>query len=243
MRFLRILGLVLVHARAVGHVCGAEAALDLIARGHHRLGGHVDAVGPHVGDVAGLIQTLRRTHALLGPHAELAAGFLLQGRCHEGRIGIARGGLCFHRFHAQAARGHGLNSQLGCRGGRNIELVELLAAQHRQARLELLPAGGDKIGRDRPVFTGAERLDLHLAVHDQPQADRLHAPGGFCAGQLAPEHGRQGEAHQVIQGASGQIGIDQRLIHLARILHRLGHGGLGDGVERHPADLFSLFQR
>ena len=60
VRFLRVLGLVLVHPGAVRQVLGAELGLDRVARGHHRLGRHVDAVGPHVGDEPGLVEPLRR---------------------------------------------------------------------------------------------------------------------------------------------------------------------------------------
>ena len=60
MRFLRVFGLVFIHASVGRHVITAEFRLDGVARGVHRLGGHVDAVGPHIGDMARLIEPLRR---------------------------------------------------------------------------------------------------------------------------------------------------------------------------------------
>ena len=79
MRLLRILGLVFVDARRIGHIGRTEPALDLVTRLCHRFGGHINAVGPHIGDVARLIQPLCRRHARFGPHAKFAAGLLLQG--------------------------------------------------------------------------------------------------------------------------------------------------------------------
>ena len=111
--FLRVLGLVLVHARAVGQVFGAVAILDRVARGHHRLGRHVDPVGPHIGDMARLVEPLRRVHRLARAHAELAAGFLLQGRGHEGRRGVAHRGLGLDRAHAQRPGGHRVHRKSG----------------------------------------------------------------------------------------------------------------------------------
>ena len=242
MRFLRILGLVLVHARAVGHISRAEAILDRIAGGHHGFGRHVDAIGPHIGDMPRLIQTLRRRHAGLGAHAELAAGLLLQGGGHEGRIGVARRGLGFHRGDLEIARCHRLHGQFGGFGGGDIELIQLLAAQNGQLGFKFLPARGHEDGGHAPVFAGAEGLDLHLAFDDQAQTDRLHPACRFGARQLAPQHRRQGEAHQIIQRTAGQIGLHQRGIDLTGVLHRLGHRRFGDGVEGDTADLLALLQ-
>ena len=88
----------------------------------------------------------------------------------------------------------------------------------------------------RPVFTGAESLDLHLALDDQAQGDRLHTSGGFRAGQFAPKHGREVEPHQIVQRAAGEIGLDQRHVDLTRVLHRLGHGLFGDLVKDDAAN-------
>ena len=240
MRLLRVLGLVLVHARAVGNIGRPEAALDLVTGGHHGLGGHVDAVGAHVGDVPRLIQPLRGVHRGLGAHAVFAAGLLLQGRGHEGRIGIARGGLGLDTGDLQRARGDGRHRQFSGLGRGNVEFRQLPPTQNGQRRLELLPARGGENGLHRPVFLGAEGLDLHLALDDQAQADRLHAARRFCPRQFAPQHRRQGKAHKVIQRPARQIGIDQRGIDLARGLHRRGHRILGDGVEGDAADGLAL---
>ena len=91
--------------------------------------------------------------------------------------------------------------------GGEVEAVELPSAHGHQPRLEALAPGRFKHRAHRPVFAGAERLDLHLAVDDDPERDRLHAAGGFRAGQLAPQDRREREAHlKVIQRAAGEVG-------------------------------------
>ena len=112
-----------------------------------------------------------------------------------------------------------------------IKFIKALAAQTGQPRVKLLTPRGAETGADRPIFARVESLNLHLAVNNQPQADRLHPACRFRPRQATPKHGRELEPHKVIQGAAGQIGLDQFHVHLAGIFHRFGDGGLGDGVE------------
>ena len=85
----------------------------------------------------------------------------------------------------------------------------------RRAR-ELFALGGRERGLDGPVFVGLEGLDLGLAVAHEAQRHRLHAAGRAGARQLAPQHGREREADEIVERAAGQIGLDQRRIDLAR---------------------------
>ena len=89
VRFLRVLGFVFVHPRRRRDKIFAELGLDRRAGFVNRFGCHVDAVGPHVGDETRFIETLSGVHGLPCAHAKLAAGFLLQGRCHERGRGVA----------------------------------------------------------------------------------------------------------------------------------------------------------
>ena len=76
---LRVLDLVGVVARSLGQVVGAVTLADHRARradGGIRHGG---AVGSHIGDEALFVQPLCRAHRHGRTHAELAAGFLLEG--------------------------------------------------------------------------------------------------------------------------------------------------------------------
>ena len=105
---------------------------------------------------------------------------------------------------------------------------------------KLVAARRRQLGDDRPVFLGDEFLDFQFAVADEPQRDRLHAAGRARARQLAPEHRREREADQIIERAAGEIGIDQRGVDGARMLHRLGHRLLGDRVEDDALDRLVL---
>ena len=68
----------------------------------------------------------------------------------------------------------------------------------------------------------------------------MHAARRARARQFAPQHRRQREADQIIERAARQIGVDQRLVDGARMLHRLGHRLLGDGVEHDALDRLRL---
>ena len=222
-------------------IAGAILAADHRAGLGDGFGHHGDAVGPHIGDQAGgvaadlhaFIQALRHLHGALGVEAQLAAGFLLQGRGLEGRRGVAldRAGLdAAHREVLGLDGGHGAVG-LGLIGQR--QLFDLPAVQLDQPGGEAARLGG-QVGADGPVFLGLERLDLLLALHDQAQRHRLHPPGRARPRQLAPQDRRQGETHQIIQRPAGQIGFDQFLVQRAGMGDGLHHGGFGDGVERHP---------
>ncbi len=75
-----------------------------------------------------------------------------------------------------------------------------------------------------------------------PQRHRLHPPRRARAGQLAPQHRREREADEVVERAARPVGVDQRLVDLARMAHRLLHRVLGDGVEHDAVDALVLEQ-
>ena len=102
-----------------------------------------------------------------------------------------------------------------------VELVELAAVEADEAGLEGVAARGGEERLDGPVLAGAEGLDLHLALDDEPQRHRLDAAGGLGAGELAPEDGREAEADEVVERPAREVGVDQLHVDLARVLHRL----------------------
>ena len=136
----------------------------------------------------------------------------------------------------KAARLQRLLEGLGFGAGADVEPLDLLAVGADEARLEGLVARGRERRDQRPVLAGNEFLDLKLAVADEPQRDRLDPAGRARAGQLAPQHRREVEADEVVERPAGEIGVDQRLVDVARVLHRVEHRLLGDGVEHHPLD-------
>ncbi|MGY3291194.1 hypothetical protein ACVWWP_004261 [Bradyrhizobium sp. LM3.6] len=244
------LGLGLVLARRVGHVGVAVILADHLARLRDR--GRIDlhAVGTHISnesgglaaDVDALIKPLRDAHRVRRRKAVFAAGFLLQRRGGEGRLRIAPGRLGIDGGNGKGRCFQRLLEVFRFRAGADVETLDLLAVGADETRLEGIAARRQQ-GRDqRPVFAGDELLDLEFAVADQPQRHRLHATGRAGAGQLAPQHGGEGEADQIVQRAARHVGVDQRAVDLARILHRVRDGLLGDGVEHHALDLV-VFQR
>ena len=246
VRFLRVLGLGAVETRLFRAIILAETRGDGIARGHNRAHIHLHAVGPHIGDRARFIKRLRQPHGVLRRETQLACSLLLQGRGGERRRGVAFQRLGFDAFDGEAPRLHG---GLGFHGNAlrtKAELFQLIAPELYQPRIEL-SAIVHHPRDDAPVFVRTKRLDLAFALNDQTQRDRLHAARAFRAGQLAPQHRREGKAEQVIERAAGEIGVDQRLIELARFRHRFGHSGFGDRVEGDAVNqrwhAFALFQQ
>ena len=236
MRFLGVLCLGGIESRLLRQHVGLAAIIagDHVAHGGHGFAGDLHAIGPHVGDVAIFIQVLRNPHGVAGTEAQPARCFLLQGRCGERRRRVAVHRFGLHRPHGKAILLNGFPRSIGCNIVQ-IKLRQFLAIQHREARLEGGAIGGNHLGFHAPIFARLVRFDLALAFHHQAQRHRLHAARALGTGQLAPQHRRKREAHQIIQRAPRQIGIDQRLIEIARRLHGLGDSGLGDFIERHPA--------
>ena len=250
MGLLRVFGFGDVFARRHGDVIRAEIGFDLAPDGGDGLFRKLHAVGSHVGDethgvaadVDAFIELLRQAHGLLRGEAELAAGLLLQSGGDERRRRVALGAFFVNLGDGEGA---GFDGFLGgqCLGFVvEVELFELLALVMRQAGGEGGAGRGDHAGFDGPVFAGFENLDFGLALADEAERDRLHAAGGFAARQLAPEHRREGEADQIIQGAAGHVGLDERLIQLTRMGHCGGDRGFGDLVKG-DAEYLHAFQR
>ena len=95
---------------------------------------------------------------------------------------------------------------------------------------------------DGPVFLALELLDLDLAFDDEAQGGALYPAGGEAAANLAPQQGREVEAHQVVERAARLLGVD----HVHGDVARRGDGGLdrrlGDLVEHHALQDLALEQ-
>ena len=213
-------------------------------------GRDLHAVGSHIGnepdrlaaDVDAFVQALGHLHGLARREAELARGLLLQRRGRERRVRIAPHGLLLHRRDAEVAL---LDSRLDRVGGDpvlDVELLEPLPGDGVEAGANVLALGRRQQRLDGPVLVGLEGLDLGLAVAYEPQRHRLHAPGRAGSRQLAPEHGREGKADQIVERAARQIGLDQRRLDLPRGLHGVQHGLLGDGIECDALDGDALLE-
>ncbi len=235
--FLGVLGLGRIAPRFFRQVLRAIGAGDLVAGGAIGFLGHVHAIGPHIGDAAGLVEFLRGLHGALGAEAEAARGILLQGGGDEGRRRVALDRLGLDIGHRVAADSHCFERGGGSLAIGQVEFLEGLAVEAMQAGLEIGAVRGAQLRLDLPVFLRLEGLDFQLAVADQAQRYRLHPAGRTRAGQLAPQHRGEVEADQIIERPAGEIGVHQLAIDLARMLHCSGDGVLCNGVEHHPLDI------
>ena len=129
-----------------------------------------------------------------------------------------------------------MHSHFGLCGITKVELIQLFASQADQARVEGLTARRLHQGLNGPVFLVAKRFDFHLALYNDAQANRLNAASRFRTGQFAPQNWGKIETDQIIQRAAGQISLDQRLIDLTGIGHRVHNGSFCDRVEHHAAN-------
>ena len=240
MRFLRVFGFRCIFARCGGHVIRPECAFHVITNGGNGFARHGHAIRPHIGDVAGFIQSLRRAHGLLRAHAELARCFHLQRGGHEGRRRVPPYAALFHRRHAiEAAFGELLRAHRRC-FIRQIELFKLAAFKMREPRGEGRAGRRGEAAFNGPVFARAKRLDLCFAFANQTQRHGLHAARGTRAWQFPPQHRRKRIAHQIIQRAPRQIGFDQRLIQIPRMRHRILYSALGDFIEGDALNMLAL---
>ena len=248
MGLLRVLGLDHVFARRVRDVFRAEFLADDAARRCDGRAVHVDAVGSHIGDEAdglaadidAFIEPLSELHRPGRGEAELARGFLLQRRGLERRLRMT-----LDRLGLDLADGEERGFQrrlegLGFLFVADIETGDLLAVGADEPGLEGLAGRGRERRDQRPVFAGAEGLDLALAVANEAQRHRLHAAGRAGARELAPQHRREREADEIVERTACQIGIDQCLVDRARIGQRLLHGVLGHRVEGDALDRDAL---
>ena len=257
MRLLSVFHLAGVLTRRRGNVLLTVELAGLSARGIDRRLRQRRRVGTHIGDVAVLVETLGDAHGALGGEPQLTAGFLLQRRRHERRVGTPGIGLLLHRRHGQlrAAQSRGQRSRAGF-----VQYDDLIGlAQHTQ-RVEIA-AGGDsqsvdvgqpggeggrlrarvghagiQLGNDVPVGSAAEGHAVAFPLHDDPGGHRLDPARRELGRDLLPQHRADLVAVQPVQDAAGLLRVDQVDVQVAGVLGGLQDRRLGDLVENHPFD-------
>ena len=152
--------------------------------------GEVHRVGTHIGDASVFIQVLCHHHGLRHGESQFAGSLLLQGRGGEWRCWRA-----LERFFCHAADGE----------------VGFLAFV--QKRLHLV-VGGETLVQfglhfcHRPIFCAYAKNGIHTVIrfafkplyfsfpfHNQSHGNALHATCRQGRFHLAPQHGRELEAH------------------------------------------------
>ena len=205
--------------------------------------GDGERVGPHVGDqpdralpgqVHSFIEALGERHRLAGAEPELACRLLLQGRGLEGRPRPFLPLLALHLGDPVV----GLPKPLDVFGGLRLGRQEhaLLVGRARDAPFGHADQTGEErpfltLGRepgvDAPILDRGEASDLALALDDQPEGDRLHAPGRQARLHTAPQERRDLVADQPVEDPAGLLSVEQLQVDLARPLE-----GLEDRVAR-----------
>ena len=186
----------------------------------------VDRVGTHVGDATALVEMLRHHHRLADGEAQLAGGFLLQRRRGEGGRGHALLGFLLDLLDGERGVLAQFKELLGL-------ALRLEALREGGLHLRLRPVGIDDAERAGHVVVGLalEGLQLALALDDEAHGDALHAAGRQRRLHLAPQHGRQLEAHQSVEHAAGLLRVDQVHVQRAGMLDGLEDGRLRDLME------------
>ena len=148
VRLLGVLDLADVTARLRRHVLVAVELAGLLAGRGERGLGQVGRVGPHVGDVAVLVQPLRGAHRALDREPQLAAGLLLQRAGHERRVRPAPVGLLLDPGDLE---GRALQAGDQAAGARLVE-VQHVAAGGAGVRVEVAAGGDAAVVDARPAW-------------------------------------------------------------------------------------------
>ena len=110
----------------------------LVTRGVDRRLRQRGRVGPHVGDVAVLVELLGHAHRALSAEPQLAASLLLKRRCHERRVRAAGVGLLLHRGDSQRRT---FETRCERAGSRLVEHEHLVGLAHHTQGVEVPSAG------------------------------------------------------------------------------------------------------
>src|SRR5690606_14406762 len=227
VRFLRILALRLVCARL--DVLLPELSFDGLCYHGDRVLRKVYGVGAHVGNMAGLVQLLRGAHRARWREAQARRACLLERRGGEGRLGLALGRLFFH-FSDDPRRC--LSYRDDARGFLRIRWFfdagsrELAAPLRREERIE------------RVVRLWNKCLDFTLALSEDAECRRLHAPRGEPVPHLFPDKAREVVADEPVEHAACLLGAAQLFVYLARVGNRLLDRSLGYLVDDAALRLF-----
>ena len=244
VRFLGVLGFGFVLANEGRDVLGRiffgdhrADRCDRFRRDRHAVRSHVgDEADRVAADVDALVQALGDLHRLLGGKSQLAGSIHLQRRGLERCVRVAFDGLLLDVGDFEVAVFDGRFDRGGGGFVLYVELVEALASDGAEAGFELFVLGGFHHRVDGPVFVGAEGFDLGFAVAHEAQGDGLHAAGRTRSWQLAPQHGRERKADEIIERAARQIGFHQRLVDLARVFQCRQDRLFGNRVEGDALD-------
>ena len=187
-RLVGLLGPVLggIAQRRFGQVSRRKLAGDVLPAGCYRIVTQISRVGPHVGDVAGLVQALGQGHGFFDAKAQTGAGRLLQGRRYKGRSRLATGfpglevtDLKRGRFQGGDRR-HRLGLIFGCK---------FLPGQVAHFKTHRRMTLGRQIGVYLPILLGYKSANFTLSLNNQTHGHRLHPSSRQAPGDFRPKQG------------------------------------------------------
>ena len=207
---LGVADLVGVGARRVGHVVGAEPLGRLGPCRPHRGVRQRGAVGPHVGDVALLVQALGGVHGPRGRELEAPPRLLLEGRRGERGRGPPRVRLGLNRLHGGRPSHQVVADGPGRRlvqhqhvVARRPTIVAEVTTEGHPTSVDLQESGRELDSRTGtrgirstgghgavqvPVVGGPEGHALAFALHDHPGGHALHPSRREPGADHPPEH-------------------------------------------------------
>ena len=211
-------------------------ALDEAPGGADGIPRQVRRVGPHVGDVACLVEALGQGHGFLHAKAEPGGRGLLQRRGDEGGSGARGGRLVLSAAHHEVGFPKGRQGLLRLRLRARPE-SPFRATVHLEASRGALPFR-QQVRKHLPIFLGHEGADFPLPLHDEAHRYGLHSAGGQPPGHLGPEQGRDHVAHHPIEEAPSLLRMDPIDVDLPRFRKGRLDGALRNLVEDHALIAF-----
>src|SRR5208282_4375314 len=124
--------------------------------------------------------------------------------------------------------------RLGQLAGFVVDALVFVAVEPRLERRRILAR---QTGVERPIFFSAKCLAFALAIDDYPERDRLHAPRADAALDLVPQQRAELVSNQPVEHPSRLVRVEQVVIELRGIVHRLLDGSRRDFMQQDAADV------
>jgi hypothetical protein len=249
---LSVLRLLRIRTSLVGQEVLAVTLRDHRTGSLQRGVGQRGAVGTHVGDVALLVETLRRPHRHRGGQAKLVARLLLEsggdewcGRTATVRLRLAGPHLIRHTLKIVDQRSSpGLVEHHNIVTRESTVVTEIATARKtgsvdlgkRGAEFSAVTVGGCELALHIPITSGEKRHTFAFSFDHKPSANTLDTARRQLRHDLLPEHRRHFVAVEPIENSTGLLRIDHLAVEFARLVDRGLNRLLGDLVEHHTLD-------
>ena len=205
----------------------------------HGVVGETGRIRPHVRDephppllaeLDALVQFLCEHHGSLRMEAEPARGLLLQRAGDERGPGVPPDRLFLDVGDLERLLADIVDVSLG---GRPVADDRIVPRNLEELGKKRLVRPSPEFADDRPVFVGNEGGDRLLPLADQADGNGLDAPGRQAVEDGLPDERRDLVPHETVHDPARLLGVHKVLVHLGRVLHRLGDPAFRYLVEHH----------